>query len=136
MENFKYPNARFDFNSIEFMSSIEFIRNHEKIGELITNLSLEAMRGNFDYLKQYPFIGRIYKGTSKRESLAPSVKKEVLSIGYCVYCGSTEQLQVDHIIPYSKGGTHDKENLQCLCFICNRAKSDLTEEEYFARLNG
>lgn len=133
-ENFKYPNASFDFNVPIFMADIEFLRDHEKIGELITNLSIEAMRGNFDYLRQYAFIGRIYKGNSKRESLPPSVKKDVLSIGFCAYCGSTKKLQVDHIIPYSKGGTHDRANLQCLCFTCNRAKLDLTEEEYFSRL--
>lgn len=45
----------------------------------------------------------------------------------CVFCGATSrhtQLQVDHIIPVSKGGRNDLSNLQTLCWECNRGKSD------------
>jgi 5-methylcytosine-specific restriction endonuclease McrA len=97
-------------------------------------LDSAALRGDEEFLKQFPFIGRVFVGTAKRKTLAPSIKNKVLSAGKCAYCESTEKLQVDHIVPYSKGGTHDISNLQCLCRKCNRAKSDMTEEEYFKRL--
>ncbi|EEO7741962.1 DUF262 domain-containing protein [Campylobacter upsaliensis] len=35
-----------------------------------------------------------------------------------------EQMEADHIIPWSKGGKTEKENCQMLCVKCNRAKSD------------
>ena len=43
--------------------------------------------------------------------------------GYkCAQCGSTEKLEVDHIIPISRGGNGDIENLRILCRSCNRKK--------------
>ena len=44
--------------------------------------------------------------------------------GMCAQCGSTDEPQIDHIKPWSKGGTHSLDNLQLLCGPCNRAKGD------------
>lgn len=43
----------------------------------------------------------------------------------CVECGATKEelrLEVDHIIPWSKGGLTELPNLQTLCKKCNRSK--------------
>ena len=47
----------------------------------------------------------------------------------CAYCGKTadeKQLEVDHIVPRSKGGSNDLGNLVTSCFDCNRGKSAKT----------
>jgi 5-methylcytosine-specific restriction protein A len=40
----------------------------------------------------------------------------------CRRCRSTRHLEVDHIVPASRGGTSDQDNLQTLCRRCNRRK--------------
>ena len=48
----------------------------------------------------------------------------------CKYCGNSTNkepnllLEIDHIIPVSKGGYTEESNLQTLCWKCNRHKSD------------
>jgi 5-methylcytosine-specific restriction endonuclease McrA len=42
--------------------------------------------------------------------------------GKCLCCGSTDHVGRDHIVPISKGGKHEWENIQPLCTPCNRAK--------------
>jgi len=48
--------------------------------------------------------------------------------GICVKCGKHfeyEQMEADHITPWSKGGKTAPENCQLLCRDCNRRKSDV-----------
>ncbi len=51
----------------------------------------------------------------------------------CHYCGERKpvsQLEVDHILPHSRGGAGDESNLVTACRECNRDKSDMTPEEW------
>ena len=41
----------------------------------------------------------------------------------CVVCGTHENLAVDHIVPWSKGGRTILENGQTLCTSCNARKN-------------
>ena len=41
-------------------------------------------------------------------------------------------MEVDHILPRSRGGTDHPDNLQVLCSGCNRSKGDKTMAEWRA----
>lgn len=42
----------------------------------------------------------------------------------CVMCGRSGNLEIDHIVPISKGGKSTLDNLQTLCHRCNTEKSN------------
>lgn len=70
----------------------------------------------------------------QRALMTPKLREEIKERDKytCKCCGvsiSDEPhllLEVDHIIPVSKGGLTEKENLQTLCWRCNRKKSSHT----------
>lgn len=68
---------------------------------------------------------------TKRSSryISSRVRREVWrrDEGRCVRCGSRENLEYDHIIPISKGGSNTARNIELLCEECNRAKSNNIE---------
>lgn len=50
----------------------------------------------------------------------------------CQYCGkhfSTSKLNIEHVIPQSKGGKNTWTNLVCSCIECNSRKANRTPEE-------
>ena len=64
-----------------------------------------------------------------RKSISTSLRFKVFQhYGFkCVYCGKTppqSELQIDHIIPVSRGGTNTRENLVAACAECNHGKRD------------
>ena len=73
--------------------------------------------------------------TSVVGGFTPSLRYDILKRDNfkCVICGRTPKkdgitLHVDHIIPVSKGGKTEPENLRTLCSICNLGKSDKYDE--------
>jgi TPR repeat protein len=61
-----------------------------------------------------------------RAAIPSEVRREVWRRdgGKCVKCGSRTNLEYDHIVPISKGGSNTARNIELLCESCNRAKSD------------
>jgi len=48
----------------------------------------------------------------------------------CIYCGSTQNIEADHVIPISRGGTHSIGNLAPACRKCNASKNSRTIMEW------
>ncbi len=76
-----------------------------------------------------------------RIGLPITIKREVWRkhLGQCCFqhqgkkCSSRFQLEIDHILPISRGGTNDIDNLQLLCRAHNQLKgSTISQREIYA----
>jgi hypothetical protein len=59
-------------------------------------------------------------------------KKEMARLyqSSCFYCGEKQDIQADHILPVSRGGTHSVGNLIPACKLCNMSKGNKTNMEW------
>lgn len=48
----------------------------------------------------------------------------------CAACGGESDLTIDHVIPMSRNGPDDDDNLQVLCRSCNTSKGAKTMAEW------
>lgn len=75
---------------------------------------------------------KIKNAIGKTRTIPLSVRVKILNRDNfrCVFCGKSPatdvgtKLHIDHIIPFSKGGTNAPNNLQTLCEECNLGKSN------------
>jgi 5-methylcytosine-specific restriction endonuclease McrA len=51
----------------------------------------------------------------------------------CEYCGALDNITIDHIVPLSRGGRHEANNLTSACFSCNSSKSGRLLSEWAGR---
>jgi hypothetical protein len=78
---------------------------------------LSRLRNMKDSLEELP--------ASRRERIPEDVRVFVWERdgGCCQRCGANEDLQFDHIVPVSKGGSNEANNVELLCSACNQKKS-------------
>lgn len=81
---------------------------------------------------------RLAQGLPQQNSIPPKVRLAVFDRDNCacIYCGSEEDLTIDHKIPQSRGGSDEIGNLATACRSCNASKRDLTDEEFALRKAG
>jgi len=98
--------------SIRFLECRSARRFHVLIAEMVDRLN--------DPIDETVF-------SPKRERMSDDIKVAVWrrDRGECVRCGSRRNLEYDHIIPVSKGGSNTVRNIELLCETCNRKKSNL-----------
>ncbi|MBL7128596.1 MAG: HNH endonuclease [Ignavibacteria bacterium] len=94
-----------------------------KRGELII-----IKHGDYEFTgKRYNVIKIKEEKPKERSRFIPQEVKDTVwrrAKGKCEICGSQVDLEFDHIIPFSKGGSNTYRNIQLLCVKCNREKSD------------
>lgn len=99
----------------------------------VSNPVLEFLSWGIDVkVNQEPYIRIVFEAKGKvKETIKRSrrITQDVMDRvwrrdeGKCVQCGSQENLEFDHIVPFSKNGSNSYRNIQLLCEPCNRSKS-------------
>lgn len=83
-------------------------------------------------------VGRIKRRYVKMDSYyVPYARKLVLKRdGHkCVYCGSSSNLTIDHVVPISKGGKSSWENTVTSCWKCNNSKGETNVKDFMETKN-
>ena len=78
--------------------------------------------------KHFMIRARLYsgliKGTMSPRSLMRDQRIRMRLPQECVYCGDTQYLAIDHIVPTNRGGADTGDNAVWACRKCNSSKSD------------
>ena len=79
------------------------------------------------------------KNGISRKGFSAEIRNDVYerTQGKCALCGKFvrfDQFTIDHIIPLAKGGTNDRNNLQCTCKRFNAMKQDFSQDEFIDRM--
>lgn len=98
--------------------SYKLVLTPNKINEIIENVD------NIYKKEKTSGYQRVKLTKQIRESILARDNWTCQRCGNSVYNEPNLLLEVDHIIPISKGGKTEPNNLQTLCWRCNRSKSD------------
>jgi hypothetical protein len=91
-------------------------------------MDIENLNGFIEYLGELvkfkkSVIGqRAIMNSSLREKIKSRDNYTCKICGLSTYNERNLLLEIDHIVPLSKGGITSEENLQTLCWKCNRSK--------------
>lgn len=61
--------------------------------------------------------------------MIPTHLRKQFKLKKCRYCGTKNNLTIDHKIPIIQGGKNELKNFQCLCYRCNSMKSGMSDKQ-------
>jgi len=67
---------------------------------------------------------RSFRWRLKQRYIKNIIKSDKHPCTYCKIILTKDQMTIDHILPKSKGGTDDYNNLTISCIACNKEKKD------------
>ena len=104
-------------------------KNVDKSREISRRWQLE----NKEKVRHYANLRRSRKVTNGIYEITDKEIKKLYQ-SECFYCGSNERIQLDHVVPISKGGQHSIGNLVPACQKCNASKHNKFLTEWKASL--
>jgi hypothetical protein len=120
--------AEADARCYFFQNSVYAVRGQYTVDQdkLLVQEAFDSERQKFERLKR-KFAGND-SGDAKtlRQQIPEDVRIAVWRRdgGACVRCSSRDRLEYHHIVPVSRGGSNTVRNIELLCEVCNRSKSN------------
>lgn len=112
--------------SVQKAFILVYLNKAELIAE-VGSIRLHTVSENFampSIIRLHRYINLPYKGVMlSRQNI---FKRDG---NRCQYCGSSQDLTLDHVMPRSRGGQSNWENLVTACKSCNSKKGDYTPQE-------
>lgn len=94
-------------------------KNKEKRKEAYKNWELKNK--DHKYMLNHKRRVKIKEAKGYKDRIE-NFRKRMNDIGECIFCGSKKNLTIEHLIPVSKGGTNEINNLFPSCKKCNCSK--------------
>lgn len=124
--------AQFDNQfEIDYVEYDRMIASLETVSSIVNMSDSDYRRAKFEIERQHnrflSHFGKIeLRNAASAHTSNPKVRAAVFEKygNICLACGSAENIQIDHVLPVSKGGLNVIENYQPLCRSCNAKKSD------------
>lgn len=117
-----------------------YIRKHNNIFDNIVIVDENGEQIPSSYKRKFTkeqleTLGKINTHNFKRIIIPKTTKEKVYENGngVCAICGKPierNDFTIDHIIPLSRGGSNDLENLQIACHDCNELKGNRMDNEF------
>lgn len=111
------------YNKYNGNSDYDATELENKISILIQDEDLQSTKGIYEYVLSGDIKHLHFRAFLKRDKRVAYERQN----GVCPHCHNHyefEEMEADHIIPWSRGGKTILENCQMLCRECNRRKSD------------
>jgi 5-methylcytosine-specific restriction endonuclease McrA len=103
-------------NRLQHVRDFAHVKGEKTITSEVANTALKMLASHDER----------QEASENRDAIPSAIRREVWRRdgGKCVKCGSRKNLEYDHIIPVSKGGSNTARNIELLCENCNRLKRD------------
>lgn len=110
-------------------------RDARKVGLCNSHYTAEWRKENPELAKKNIRNSWVIRGFRKRAAEGYHSWQEWESLvadysGLCAYCSTAPAESRDHVIPISRGGSNNIENILPACLTCNKTKNARTVEEW------
>ncbi|KAI7735412.1 hypothetical protein M8C21_033013 [Ambrosia artemisiifolia] len=113
---------------LEFMEKADVLEYYDQ--------TVNSVNGSF-YIPAVLRVPHLLQVVKRRKIISTLSRKNILARDKfsCQYCSSTTNLTIDHVLPISRGGEWEWENLVTACLSCNSKKGQKTPEEANMKLH-